>query len=193
MASMVDSENVLLKEKVNRNMLYVGIFSIVMLFAGLTSAYIVRQADGQWLSFSLPPMFWVSSVVILLSSISMHYALISVKKDNQKGLKLGLLLTILLGVGFGVSQFLGWAELVDGGIYFAGKSANPSGSFLYALSGLHLAHIISGLIYLLIVWVKSQLGRYNSGRIGPVKNAALYWHFLDGLWIYLFIFLLFMQ
>ena len=137
---MVDSENVLLKEKVNRNMLYVGIFSIVMLFAGLTSAYIVRQADGQWLSFSLPPMFWVSSVVILLSSISMHYALVSVKKDNQKGLKLGLLITILLGVGFGVSQFLGWAELVEGGIYFAGKSANPSGSFLYALSGLHLAH-----------------------------------------------------
>lgn len=190
---MVDSENVLLKEKVNRNMLYVGIFSIVMLFAGLTSAYIVRQADGQWLSFSLPPMFWVSSVVILLSSISMHYALISVKKNNQSGLKLGLLLTILLGLGFGVSQFLGWAELVEGGIYFAGKSANPSGSFLYALSGLHLAHIISGLIYLLVVWVKAQLGKYNSRRIGPVKNAALYWHFLDGLWIYLFIFLLFMQ
>lgn len=190
---MVDSENVLLKEKVNRNMLYVGIFSIVMLFAGLTSAYIVRQADGQWLSFSLPPMFWVSSVVILLSSISMHSALIGVRKNKNKLLIYSLILTIALGFVFGITQILGWADIYQNGIVFAGSFANPSGSFLYVLTGVHLLHIVSAIIYLFVVLANSFKGKYNSGRIGPVKNAALYWHFLDGLWIYLFIFLLFMQ
>ncbi|MFN5370858.1 MAG: cytochrome oxidase subunit III, partial [Bacteroidia bacterium] len=92
---MTKTESVLLKEKVNRNLLYVGIFSIVMLFSGLTSAYIVRQADGQWLSFSMPLMFWISSAVILVSSMTMHWALLGIKKGNQAQLKNGLIVTLV--------------------------------------------------------------------------------------------------
>ncbi len=190
---MSKSESVLLKEKVNRNLLYVGIFSIVMLFSGLTSAYIVRQADGQWLRFSMPMMFWISSAVILVSSMTMHWSLLGIKKGNQSQLKNGLLITLALGVVFCVTQFKGWGELVDNGIYFAGKSANPSGSFIYALSGLHLFHILSALIYLLMLLWRSVAGKYASNSYAGVSNGAIYWHFLDGLWIYLFVFLLFMQ
>jgi cytochrome c oxidase subunit 3 len=190
---MTKTESVLLKEKVNRNLLYVGIFSIVMLFSGLTSAYIVRQADGQWLSFSMPLMFWISSAVILVSSMTMHWALLGIKKGNQAQLKNGLIVTLVLGLAFCVTQFKGWGELVENGIYFAGRSANPSGSFMYALTGLHLAHIFSAIVYLLILVWRSFAGKYASDSFAGVSNGALYWHFLDGLWIYLFVFLLFMQ
>jgi cytochrome c oxidase subunit 3 len=192
-STMKISEDLVLKEKVSKNLLYVGIFSIVMLFAGLTSAYIVRQADGQWLRFTLPVMFWVSSGIILVSSITMHWAVISVRKNKLTQLTQAVGATLLLGILFGVSQIYGWGELLDGGIYFAGKSANPSGSFIYALSGLHLFHILSGVIALIVVLVKSMSQKYTAENSSGVRLCATYWHFLDGLWIYLFVFLVFMQ
>jgi cytochrome c oxidase subunit 3 len=193
MASTINQDEIILKEKIHRNLLYVGIFSIVMLFAGLTSAYIVRQADGQWLRFTMPTMFWVSSGLILISSATMHWALVSVRKNKTDMLNIALWTSFLLGIGFCASQFYGWGELIDSGIYFAGKSANPSGSFMYAISGLHLAHIFSGLIYMAFVGIKAMAGKYSALSHAGVRHCAIYWHFLDGLWIYLFIFLLFMQ
>jgi cytochrome c oxidase subunit 3 len=192
-STMKISEDLVLKEKVSKNLLYVGIFSIVMLFAGLTSAYIVRQADGQWLRFTLPVMFWVSSGIILASSITMHWAVVSIRNNKLQQLIQAVGATLILGILFGVSQVYGWGELLDGGIYFAGKSANPSGSFIYALSGLHLFHIISGLIALTVVLVKALGQKYAPDNSSGVRLCATYWHFLDGLWIYLFIFLVFMQ
>lgn len=192
-STMKISEDLVLKEKVSKNLLYVGIFSIVMLFAGLTSAYIVRQADGQWLRFTLPVMFWVSSGIILASSVTMHWAVVSIKNNKLQQLIQAVGATLILGILFGVSQVYGWGELLDGGIYFAGKSANPSGSFIYALSGLHLFHIISGLIALTVVLVKALRQKYSPDNSSGVRLCATYWHFLDGLWIYLFIFLVFMQ
>jgi cytochrome c oxidase subunit 3 len=192
-STMKISEDLVLKEKVSKNLLYVGIFSIVMLFAGLTSAYIVRQADGQWLRFTLPVMFWVSSGIILVSSITMHWAVVSVRNNKLQQLIQAVSATLILGILFGVSQVYGWGELLEGGIYFAGKSANPSGSFIYALSGLHLFHILSGLIALIVVLVKSMSQKYTAENSSGVRLCATYWHFLDGLWIYLFIFLVFMQ
>jgi cytochrome c oxidase subunit III len=182
-----------LKEKVNRNLLYIGIFSSIMLFSGLTSGYIVRQADGGWLIFSMPFMFWISTAIILMSSITMNWALSAAKKNNFEHVKLALGITILLGLTFCITQFLGWKELVNGGIYFAGKQANASGSFFYVLSGVHLAHILSGLIYLSVIFVNSLKNKYHSGNIAGVKHSAIFWHFLDAVWVYLFIFLLFMQ
>jgi cytochrome c oxidase subunit III len=186
------SESQVKKEIVNKNMLYIGIFSILMLFAGLTSAYIVAQADGRWIEFELPFMFWISTGVILISSATMNWALISVKTNNFKNLRLALLISILLGLTFCVTQFLGWRELLSAGIFFAGKTSNPGGSFIYLLSGMHLLHILSGLIYLGVIYSKSRINAYSSNRYGGVRNAALYWHFLDALWIYLFVFLYFM-
>jgi len=185
------SESQIKKEVVNKNMLYIGIFSILMLFAGLTSAYIVAQGDGRWIKFELPFMFWISTGVILISSATMNWALISVKTNNYSNLKIALLVTITLGLAFGVTQFLGWRELLSAGIFFAGKTANPGGSFIYLLSGMHLIHIVSGLIYLGVIYSKSMKNVYNANSYGGVKNSALYWHFLDALWIYLFVFLYF--
>jgi cytochrome c oxidase subunit 3 len=185
------SESQLKKEVVNKNMLYIGIFSILMLFAGLTSAYIVAQGDGRWIEFELPFMFWVSSGIILISSASMNWALISVKTNNYRNLKTALLITIFLGLAFCTTQFLGWSELISAGIFFAGKTANPGGSFIYLLSGMHSVHIISGLIYLIVIYTKSKNNVYNANNYGGVKNSAIYWHFLDALWIYLFVFLYF--
>lgn len=192
-STIINKENVELKERVNRNLLYISIFSSVMLFAGLTSGYIVRQADGGWLRFSMPLMFWISTGIILLSSVTMNWALMATKKNNFEQIKLALGITLFLGLAFCYTQISGWGDLTEGGIYFAGKQSNPSGSFFYILSGVHLAHILSALIYLAVIFVKSLNNAYHSGNIAGVKHSGIFWHFLDGVWVYLFIFLLFMQ
>lgn len=168
-------------------LLWLAMVSIVMLFAGLTSGYIVRQAESNWQVFDLPAIFYVSTALILLSSVSMQWAFASVKNDNQNGLRTGLIITLGLGLGFAFTQFMSWSHLVETGIFFTG---NPSGSFLYVLTGLHLAHLAGGIIYLMYVTSRSIQGKYHSGNRLPVELCATYWHFLDGLWIYLFIFLM---
>jgi cytochrome c oxidase subunit 3 len=162
--------------------------SMVMLFAGLTSAYLVKQADTGWIRFDLPSAFYISTVLILLSSITKHYALVSIKKrgDTQQ-LLIGLLITLGLGLGFCFTQFLGWIQLVNKGIFFVG---HPSGSFLYVITGLHLAHLIGGLIYLNVVIIKTLRGCFTKEYYLPVSLCSIYWHFLDILWVYLFFFLL---
>lgn len=184
------TESELRKEKVYRNLLYISIFSIVMLFGGLTSAYIVRQGDGGWMQIGIPYMFWVSTISILLSSATINYAIIAARKSNTTAIINAVGATLLLGIVFSVSQYLGWTQLVADGIYFAGPSSNPAGSFLYVLTGMHLVHIFSGLIYLAIVLYKAMKKKYHAGNIMGIKHVAIYWHFLDILWIYLFVFLL---
>jgi cytochrome c oxidase subunit 3 len=167
-------------------LLWIGIASIVMLFAALTSGYIVRQAEGNWVVFDLPTPFYVSTVIIFLSSITLHMAIRAVKKDQLKAVKINLIITLALGLAFIFTQFLGWSALVKQGVYFVG---NPSGSFLYAISGIHIAHLLGGIISLMVVSGKSLMGRYNSKNYLGMSLCATYWHFLDGLWIYLFVFL----
>ena len=126
-------------------LLAIGIGSIVMLFAGLTSGYIVRQAEGNWKFFELPSVFYVSSIIILISSFTMQMAIRAVKKDDLSQVKTFLLITLGLGLAFVFSQFLGWNELVKNDVYFADK-LTPSGSFFYVITGLHLAHLAFGLL-----------------------------------------------
>jgi cytochrome c oxidase subunit 3 len=171
-------------------LLWLAMVSMVMMFAGLTSGYIVRQAEANWTFFELPSVFYISTVFIFLSSISMHYALVSVKKNNLAGLRTGLIITLGLGLAFCFTQFTAWSKLVEMGVFFTG---NPSGSFLYVLTGLHLAHLFGGIIYLMVVSTRSIQGKYNSENMLPVELCAIFWHFLDGLWIYLFVFLLMMR
>jgi len=170
--------------------LWISIVSMIMMFAGLTSGYIVRQAEGNWFVFELPSIFYISTVLIVISSISMHYALWSVKRNDFKGLRTGLFITLGLGLAFSFTQFAAWTKLVDMGIYFIG---NPSGSFLYVISGVHLAHLVGGIIFLMVVSVGAIKGKYHSGSLLPVELCAIFWHFLDGLWVYLFFFLLFIR
>ncbi len=168
-------------------LLWLAMVSMVMMFAGLTSGYIVRQAESNWQLFELPAIFYVSTALILLSSISMQWAFVAIKKDNLPQLRIGLMVTLGLGLGFAFTQFMSWSHLIDAGIFFTG---NPSGSFLYVLTGLHLAHLAGGILYLMVVTARSIQGKYHSGYYLPVELCTIFWHFLDGLWIYLFIFLL---
>lgn len=167
--------------------LWLFLVTVLMIFAALTSAYLVRQADGNWLLFELPGLFYVTTAIILFSSATMHWAYVSVKKDNLETAKLAISITTILGVGFLVGQLMAWSDLVKNNIYLVG---NPSGSFVYIISGLHGLHIIGGVIFLLIVLV--SLFRYKIHSKNPlrIEMCATYWHFLDVLWLYLFVFLL---
>ncbi len=162
------------------------IVTIVMLFAALTSAYIVKQSDGNWLNYNLPGMFWITSTIIVVSSITMQLALKSAKEDRFNGLKVYLILTTILGLAFLFGQYQSWKQLVEMDVYFVG---NPAGSFLYVLTGLHAVHIISGLVFLLIVIGSSFKLKIHSKSLIRIEMCTTYWHFLGGLWLYLFLFL----
>src|ERR1051325_1428898 len=129
-----------IKNKSYKPLLWLGIISMCMIFGGLTSAYMVRRGDPGWLTFELPKMFYVSTAIIIASSFTMVFAFQSAKKDNYSGIKLGMLLTLILGIGFVVCQFLSWKALVAQGIFIGGSGSNPAGSFLYVILGAHLAH-----------------------------------------------------
>jgi cytochrome c oxidase subunit III len=165
--------------------LFIG--SVVMLFASLTSAYIVRQAEGNWLYFELPSILTLSTVVILISSITMQWAYWSAKKDKLEMVKVLVTVTSLLGIVFLILQFEGWKALVGNQVYLVG---NPSGSFLYIITGLHGLHLVSAIVFLLIVLVATYRYRVHSKNLTQIEMCTTYWHFLGGLWLYLFVFLL---
>jgi len=161
--------------------------SVMMIFMSLTSAYIVRQAEGNWVYFELPSLFYVTSIIIVLSSVTMQLAYFAVKRDNLTSAKTMMLVTSVLAVGFLVGQFLGWGQLVSNSIYLVG---NPSGSFLYILTGLHGLHVISAVIFLLIMLSAVFVGKAHAANMTKMEMCTTYWHFLGGLWLYLFVFLL---
>jgi cytochrome c oxidase subunit 3 len=168
--------------------LWLFMVTVVMLFAALTSAYIVRQAEGNWDIFELPRIFYFSTLVIFLSSATMQWSVNSARRDDLPQLRLGISITAVLGAAFLVMQFMGWQALVDINVYFVG---NPSGSFLYVLTGLHGVHLVSGVIFLLAMLYAAFTYKVHSKRMVRIEMCATYWHFLDGLWLYLFFFLLF--
>ncbi len=167
--------------------MWLFIVSIVMLFAAFTSAYLVRKAEGNWVEFKLPDLFYYSTGVLVASSISMHAALLAAKKDQFNALRLSISITFVLGLLFLIMQYYGWAQLVEMNVYFVG---NPSGSFVYVFSCLHGLHLISGLIVLLVALVAAFRLKINAKALTQIKICSTYWHFLDALWVYLFIFLL---
>ena len=167
--------------------LWLFIVTVVMIFASLTSAYIVRQSEGNWLEFDLPEIFWYNSIIILFSSITLHWAYMSAKKDDLAKVRIGMILTSILGAAFLVGQWYSWGALVDRDVFFVG---NPAGSFLYVFTGLHGIHLISGVIFLIIVLISSFRYQVHSKNMDTMEMCLTYWHFLGGLWLYLFMFLL---
>lgn len=191
---MEPQENELIvKAKAKKSLLWVSMISMFMIFMSLTSAYIVRREKGDWLHFDLPQLFYISTAIILVSSITMNWVLSAAKKNDFKGIKIASLLTLLLGIAFVVCQFKAWGILVDQRIVFAGMYSNASGSFLYVLTGLHLAHLGGGILAIGVVWIKSIQEKYNSENLLGIRLCAIFWHFLDLLWIYLFLFLIFQR
>jgi len=182
-----------MKLKTSKPLLWIGLVSITMFFAALTSAVVVSKGSSDWLEFEMPVEFLVSTIIILLSSFTYKWAISGAKKDNNQQLKTGIMATLVLGLAFFLSQFLGWNTLVEKGVFFSGIQASGSGSYLYALTGLHLAHLVGGLISLVVVYVKAIKNIYGSNNLLGLQLSSTYWHFLDGLWIYLFIFLTFIK
>ena len=165
--------------------------TVVMLFASLTSAYIVRRADGNWRSFDLPSMFLVTSILIVMSSISIQLGTGAAKQKNAARLSMWLVITGILGALFLVGQYIGWSQLVESRVFFS--FSNPSESFVYVLTGLHGAHLISALIFLLFVIVAARKAHSGKINVPQVEMCATYWHFLGGLWLYLYGFLLYFR
>ena len=178
-------------------LLWVGIASMVMAFAGLTSGYVVSRSSliqkERWMVFELPSYFYISSAVIILSSITVIWAVKSIKNGNVKSATSALWITLVLGLLFAVFQVLGWRALHDAGVFFTGQGSNVAGSWVYAITFFHLLHMIAGLISLLFTTVKSSKGLYSSTNTLGIELTATFWHFLDIVWIYLFIFLLFIR
>ncbi len=167
--------------------LWLFIVTVVMIFAAFTSAHIVRQADGDWLIYDLPSMLWYTSGIIILSSVFMQWAYIAAKKDKLEQVKLALGITTILGILFLFGQLKAWEQMVDANVYFTG---NPAGSFLYIFTGIHALHLISGVIYLIYMLISSLRNKVHSENMLNMEMSSTWWHFLGGLWIYLFIFLL---
>jgi cytochrome c oxidase subunit 3 len=167
--------------------MWLFIVTVIMVFAGLTSAYVVRQGEGNWLQFDLPILLWITSGIILASSGTMHWAYLAAKRDNLRQVKMAMTITTLLGIAFVVGQVSAWGDMVAKDVYLVG---NPSGSFVYILTGLHGLHLFGGMVFLLIVLGATYKYKVHSKNMNQITMCATYWHFLDGLWLYLFIFLL---
>ena len=167
--------------------LWIACASIVMMFAALTSAYLVRQAGGNWLEFRLPDMFLYSTVVIVLSSITLQACYYYFKNGNEVLYKGLMILTFILGNLFIVMQYQGWLEMMDIGVPL---KTNPSGDFIYVISGLHAAHVIGGIAALIIAMVHAFAlpFKFTPNRKRRLELTLTYWHFVDFLWIYLLVF-----
>lgn len=179
------------RRKTAKPLLYIGIVSMVMLFAGLTSAYVVRADNGNWLVFSLPDITIISTAVIVTSSLTLLMAQQAIKKNNLLLTNIGLFLTLVLGIAFFFTQIEAWKQLTAQGIYFVGKYSNASGSFLYFIALVHLAHMSGGIIALIVSLTKGLLKKYSASDYLGIELTAIYWHFLGILWVYLFLFLYF--
>jgi cytochrome c oxidase subunit 3 len=171
--------------------LWLLIIGMCMLFAAFTSAYIVRQAEGNWFEFKLPNVFLYSTIIVVLSSFSMFMAYNAAKKDELSQVKLGLILTVSLGILFCYLQYMGWQDIVQRNLYFsnADDGTKVSASFVYVISGLHLLHIIGGIIFLFAVIGKSFALQVHKKNLLLINMCNTYWHFVGILWVYLYLFL----
>jgi cytochrome c oxidase subunit 3 len=187
MSTIAEHTSVHTKIATPKIVLWVAMASIVMLFAGLTSGYIVRQAEGNWIVFEIPSAFYFSTGIIIASSLTMFWAQRAAKNNRQSEIKAWMITTLGLGLAFVFCQFLGYNQLVHRGIFFSG--GNVSGSFFYALTALHAAHATGGILALMFTSGKSILEKYNSKNYLGIQLCATYWHFMGFLWLYLFVFL----
>ena len=168
--------------------------SMFMMFAGLTSAFVVSKSRVDWLKdFELPTAFYYSTVAIIGCSVTFHLAKKAIQKDNKSATTLFLLATLALGALFVVLQFVGFGQIVESGYYFTGSESSITTTFLYIVTVVHLIHLAGGVISLLIIIYNHFKQKYNSTQTLGIELGAMYWHFLDFLWVYLFLFLYFFK
>jgi cytochrome c oxidase subunit 3 len=195
MATIMTAEEY--KARTNRSyklLLWFGMVSMTMMFAGITSAFVVSKSREDWMKgFQLPSAFYFSTLTIILCSVTFHLAKRAIQKDNRKATTNLLLLTLILGVSFVILQIEGFHQIIEAGYYFTGPESNIATTFLYVIAVLHLAHLAGGLISLLIIIYNHFKQKYNSSQLLGIELGAMYWHFLDFLWVCLFLFLYFFK
>ena len=188
--------------KAKKMMLWFGLISITMTFAGLTSAFIVSSSRPDWLdSFVLPVWFTISTVSIALSSLFFQlakykldqYIRVSLPENiniyiHRNNVNIFLGLTIIMAIIFVVAQFLGFGDIISQGYYFTGPESSITTSYVYVLVFMHLAHLFAGIIVLTVVTTKFNRQKYEKNKLG-FEMALIFWHFLGALWIYLFFFI----
>jgi cytochrome c oxidase subunit 3 len=181
------------KRKSAKPMLWVSMISMTMLFAGLTSAYVVSRKRDDWVSFDLPRAFYISTLLIVLSSITFMLAKRFIKHNKLQLTSLLLVSTLFLGIGFVFFQIQGFQALFDAGLYFAGEQSTVKSSFIYGITLAHLAHIAGGLIVLMVVLFNHFNKKYSAANYLGLELGAIFWHFVDILWIYLILFFYFIR
>ncbi|MFD2517772.1 cytochrome c oxidase subunit 3 [Salinimicrobium flavum] len=180
--------------RAKKMMLWFGIISMAMMFAGLTSAYVVSKNRPDWLTtLELPSAFYWSTVIIFLSSVTIHLAEKAVKQDKRPAATAFLWGTLGLAAVFIYLQFASFNEFIAAGYYFTGSESNVTTSFIYIVVLAHLAHLAGGVIVLLVLIYNHFKQRYHAGQTLGLELGATYWHFVDALWIYLFFFLYFFR
>lgn len=182
------------RERSKKMMLWFGIGSLIMTFAGLISAFIVSRKREDWLNdFQLPDAFLISAILILISSFTIIFAKRALKQNNMKMVTIGLLLTLGLGITFIYNQFVGFGQIIEAGYNFTGPTSNVTISFIYIIAIVHIAHVVAGLIALILVIYNHFKQKYNSNDMLGFELAANFWHFVDVLWLALFLFLYFFR
>lgn len=178
--------------RAKKMMLWFGIISLLMGFAGWTSAFIVSSAREDWLSdFKLPTAFYYSTAVIILSSFSYMLAKNAVRKNEQKTASNWLFATLFLGIVFIVLQFIGFSEIIAQGYYFTGPTSNITMSYIFLIAAVHVLHVAAGIISLIVVLVRQLQQKYTADNLLGMELGLTFWHFLDLLWVYLMIFFYF--
>ena len=173
--------------------MWLWMISSMIFFAGLTSGYIVYSGDGagKTLNVPLPRTFVYSTIIIIISSITMHWAYLQTKRLKFANQKTGLWLTLVLGIVFIAMQIYGWAVWTDMGVFFI--NSNATISFVYAFTFLHIIHILAGIVIIITALISSYRRLPNAVNLFRMEVSSIFWHFVDILWIYLYVFLLLNQ
>lgn len=185
------------KEKYDRSkkmMLWFGITSLIMGFAGWTSAYIVSSSREDWVSeLQLPTEFYISTLIIVCSSLSYMAAKRAVRTDNTRVARLWFYATLVLGIAFIVFQFAGFQQMLGNGYYFTGPTSSIKMSYVFLIAFVHIIHLVAGLLSLSVITYNHYKGKYSSEEYLGISLGETFWHFLGILWLYLILFMTFIK
>ena len=189
----LEKELIIGRKKSAKPMLWVSMISMVMFFAGLTSAYVISMRRDDWVTFELPDAFYISTVLIILSSITISISQRLIKKEKRELSIAFLLITFALGIAFVWQQYAGFEDLRSAGLFFTGPTSTVSTSFIIGITLMHALHVFAGIIVLLVVIYNHFNHKYTSDDLLGLELGAIFWHFIDVLWIYLFFFFYFIR
>ncbi len=179
-----------LKEKTFKQMLYFALIALTMSFAGLTSAYVISRKRDDWVSFDMPSIFYITTLLIVLSSITFYFAKKSMQREQRSKANYLLLTTLVLGISFVSLQYQGYLQLSKMGLFFTGPKSNVSSSLFDVIAFAHAIHVIVGILVISVLLYKNFKRRYSASNHLGITLGEIFWHFLGGLWVFLFLFFL---